>query len=332
MVAFRGITVFCEIKGDKLLPIAVEGLGAGRKLADTLGQDLSAIVIGSNIAGIAPQVIMYGAAKVYTVDDPLLKDYQADAYVNVMEKVVKQIMPNIIIIGQTDVGRDIAPRLAFKLGTAVTMDCVDLAIDPESKRLLQTKPVYGGNAQAVFIADTDPQMVTIRTKAMAAPIPDSLLKGEVVNVPAGLQAADIQTKLLNKVVEEVAGIKLEDAQVVVSGGRGIGGSDGFKQLEGLAKILKGAVGASRPPCDSGWVPDTLQIGLTGKIIAPELYIAIAISGSSQHMSGCSGSKTIVAINKDKEANIFRYARFGVIGDWKKVLPAFTAKVKELLGS
>jgi electron transfer flavoprotein alpha subunit len=275
---------------------------------------------------------MYGASKVYAVDDPLLKYYQADAYVNVMEKVVKQIMPAVIIMGQTDIGRDLAPRLAFRLGTAVTMDCVDLAIDPESKRLLQTKPVYGGNAHAVFTTDTNPQMVTIRTKAMVATVPDSLRKGEVVNIPAGLQAADIRTKVINRVLEEVAGIKIEDAQVVVSGGRGIGGTEGFKQLEELAKLLKGAVGASRPPCDNGWMPDTVQVGLTGKIIAPELYIAIAISGSSQHMSGCSGSKTIVAINKDKEANIFRYARFGVVGDWKKVLPAFTAKIKEMLAS
>jgi electron transfer flavoprotein alpha subunit len=328
----RGIAVFCEIKGDKLLPIATEGLGAGRKLADALGQDLSAIVLGSNIAGIAPQAIMYGASKVYAVDDPLLKDYQPESYVSAMEIVVKTITPSIIIMGQTDIGRDLAPRLAFKLGTAVTMDCVDLAIDPQSKRLLQTKPVYGGNAQAVFVTDTDPQMVTIRTKAMTPPAPDALRKGEVVNITAGLQAADIKAKVVNRVVAEVAGIKLEDAQIVVSGGRGIGGADGFKQLEELAKILKGAVGASRPPCDNGWMADTAQVGLTGKIIAPELYIAIAISGSSQHMSGCSGSKTIIAINKDKEANIFRYARYGVVGDWKKVLPAFTAKVKELVAS
>jgi electron transfer flavoprotein alpha subunit len=332
MADYRGIAVFCEVKGDKLLPISTEGLGAGRKLADALGQDLSAIVVGANIAGIAPQAIMYGASKVYAADDPLLKDYQSDAYVSVMEKVIKQIMPAIIIMGQTDVGRDLAPRLAFRLGTAATMDCVDLGIDPETKRLLQTKPVYGGNAQAVFTTDTNPQIVTIRTKAMPAPAPDSSKKGEVVNIPSGLQASDIRAKVVNRVLEEVAGIKIEDAQVVVSGGRGIGGAEGFKQLEELAKLLKGAVGASRPPCDNGWAPDTVQVGLTGKIIAPELYIAIAISGSSQHMSGCSGSKTIVAINKDKEANIFRHARFGVVGDWKKVLPAFTAKVKELLAA
>jgi electron transfer flavoprotein alpha subunit len=238
----------------------------------------------------------------------------------------------VLIMGQNDTGRDLAPRLAFRLGVTVTMDCVDLAIDPASKRLLQTKPVYGGNAQAVFTSDTNPQMVTIRTKAMTALEPDASRKGEVTSIPADLQVSDIKTKILDKVVEEVAGIKIEDAEIVVSGGRGIGSAEGFQQLEELAKMLKGAVGASRPPCDNGWVPDTIQVGLTGKIIAPELYIAIAISGSSQHMSGCSGSKTIVAINKDAEANIFRQARFGVVGDWKKVLPAFSEKVKALLAS
>jgi electron transfer flavoprotein alpha subunit len=332
MPDYRGIAVFCETRDEKLLPIAAEGLGAGRKLADALGQDLAAVLIGSGAAAIAPQAITYGAAKVYVVDDPLLKDYQTDGYLKVMEKVVRQIAPAIIILGQTDIGRDLAPRLAFRLGSAATLDCVDLAIDPDSKRLLQTKPVYGGNARAVFAADTDPQVVTIRTKAMTAPEPDSMRKGEVVNVPADLQAADIKARLVNKVVAEVAGIKLEDAQTVVAGGRGIGGAEGFKQLEELTKILKGAMGASRPPCDSGWVPDNIQVGLTGKIIAPELYIAIAISGSSQHMSGCSGAKTIVAINKDKEANIFSYARFGVVGDWKKVLPVFTTKIKELVAA
>ncbi len=332
MADYRGITVFCEVKDDKLMPITTEGLGIGKKLADTLGQELNAIIVGNNINAVAPQAIMYGASKVYVVDDPLLKDFQSDAHANVMEKVIKQITPSVVIMGQTDMGRDLAPRLAFRLDTAVTTDCIDLAIDSETKRLLQTKPVYGGNAQAIFVTDTDPQIVTIRTKAMPTPEPDPQLKGEVVNISADLQASDIKIKVVNRVVEEVAGIKLEDAQIVVSGGRGIGNVEGFKQLEELATLLKGAVGASRPPCDNGWVPDTIQVGLTGKIIAPELYIAIALSGSSQHMSGCSGSKTIVAINKDKEANIFRYARYGVVGDWKKVLPAFTDKVKELMAS
>ena len=329
MSDFKGVAVYCELKGDKILPIATEGLGIGRKLADSLGQELSAVLIGSNVGGLAQQAISYGADKVYVVDNPQLKDFQTDIYLSAMEKAVKEIKPQVVIMGQTDSGRDLAPRLAFRLGSAATMDCVDLAIDPDSKRLLQTKPVYGGNAQAIFITETDPQIVTIRTKAMAALAPDDSRKGEVVSITVELEPSAIKAKIIERVVEEVAGIKIEDAQVVVAGGRGIGSVDGFKQLDELAKLLKGAVGASRPPCDNGWIADTVQIGLTRKNIAPEIYIAVAISGSSQHMSGCSGSKTIIAINKDREANIFRQARFGVVGDWKKVLPAFTQKLKEL---
>jgi electron transfer flavoprotein alpha subunit len=332
MAECKGVMVYGDIVGGKLLPIAKEGLGIGRKLADDSGQELTAVLVGSGVSGLAQEAIASGADKVCVVDDPLLKDYQTDSYVAVMEKVVKQVMPQIIIMGQTDMGRDLAPRLSFKLGTAVTMDCVELALDSESKRLLSTKPVYGGNAQAVFTSDTDPQMVTIRTKAMAPLEPDTSRQGEVINIDAGLEASAIRTKVLDKVVEEVEGIRLEDAEVVVAGGRGIGNADGFKSLEELAKLLKGAVGASRPPCDNGWIADTVQVGLTGKIIAPEVYIAVAISGSSQHLSGCSGSKNIIAINKDPEANIFRQARFGVVGDWKKVLPAFTEKVKELIAT
>ena len=330
MSEYQGVAVYCDVKDGKLATIATEGLGIGRKLAEELGQEVYAVLVGSGIGSLAQEAFSYGADKACVIDDPLLKDYHTDSYVLVMENLVSQVKPQVLIMGQTDTGRDLAPRLAFKLGTTVTMDCVELAIDPQSKRLLQTKPVYGGNANAVFVTDTDPQVVTIRTKAMTPLEPDASRKGEVINIEAGLDATAIRTKVLDRVVEEVKGIKIEDAEVVVAGGRGIGSAEGFTQLEELAKLLKGAIGASRPPCDNGWAPDTLQVGLTGKIIAPELYIAIAISGSSQHLSGCSGSKNIIAINKDAEANIFRHARFGVVGDWKKVLPAFTEKVKQLL--
>jgi electron transfer flavoprotein alpha subunit len=332
MSDYKDIAVFCEVKDGKLAPISTEGLGIGRKLAEDSSQELCAIVVGSSVSDAAREAIVFGADKAYVVDDELLKVYQSDSYVAVMEKILNQVMPQVLILGQNDIGRDLAPRLAFKLGTSATLDCVDLAIDAASGRLLQTKPVYGGNAHAVYVSNTDPQIVTIRTKAMTPLEPDASRQGEVIAIDAGIDASVIRTKLIDSVIEEVAGIKLEDAEVVVSGGRGIGSAEGFARLEELAKLLKGAVGASRPPCDNGWIVDTVQIGLTGKIIAPELYIAIAISGSSQHLSGCSGSKNIIAINKDPEANIFRQARYGVVGDWKKVLPAFTAKIKELLAS
>jgi electron transfer flavoprotein alpha subunit len=332
MADYKGVAVYGELKDGVFTPIAFEGLGIGRKLADDLGQELSAIIIGSGIGGLSAQAIAQGADKVYVIDDAQLKDYQPDMYLNALQKAAAQIMPQIIIIGQTDNGRELAARLAFRLNTEATLDSVDLAIDPATKRLLQTKPVYGGNARAVIITETDPQIVTIRTKAFSPLAPDTARKGEVINVPAAIDASAVKTKIVERKIEEVAGIKVEDARVVVSGGRGIGGAEGFKQLEELARLLKGAVGASRPPCDNNWIPDTAQVGLTGKIIAPEVYFAVAISGSSQHMSGCSGARTIIAINKDKEANIFKQARFGVVGDWKKVLPALTQKLKELTAS
>jgi electron transfer flavoprotein alpha subunit len=328
----KGVMVFCETSGNKLAAIATELLGCGKKLATDLGQELIAIITGSNISSIAQEAIAYGADKVFVVDNESLKDYQSDAYVQVIEKVAKQVMPAILIFGQTNIGRDLTPRLAFKLNTSATMDCIELAIEPQSKQLLQTKPVYGGNARAIFTSDIFPQMATLRAKAAAPLAIDTSRKGEVVNVSIQIDPATVKAKVTQRIKEEVTGIKLEDAKTIITGGRGIGGPDGFKQLDELAKLLKAAVGASRPPCDNKWIADTAQIGLTGKIVTPELYIAIAVSGSSQHMAGCTGSKTIVAINKDPEANIFREARFGVVGDWKKVLPAFTAKIKELVAA
>ena len=326
----KGVLICGDITEGKLAAITTELLGCGRKLADSLGEELSAVLLGSGVKGLASEVIAFGADKVYVVDDPLLKDYQPDAYVAVMEKVAKQVMPRVLIMGQTSMGRDLAPRLAFRLDTAVCMDCVELDIDPESKLLLQTRPVYGGNAKAIFTMECLPQIATVRSKAMSPLERDDSRKGEVIDVDAGIDASVIKAKFVEKVKEEVAGVKLEDAPVVIGGGRGIGGVEGFQQLEELARLLKGAVGATRPAVDNTWVPSTTQVGLTGKIVTPDLYIAVALSGSSQHMAGCSGSKTIVAINKDPEANIFREAQFGIVGDWKQAVPALTEKVKELL--
>jgi electron transfer flavoprotein alpha subunit len=330
MAEYKGVMIIAEAANDKLVNISGELLGCARKLAAELGEEVSAVLLGDRVAGFANELIALGADKVYVAEDAQLKDYQTATYVAVMEKLVKETSPRILLMGQTAMGRDLAPRLAFRLGTAATTDCIDLALSPDTKFLLMTKPVYGGNARAVFTTDLFPQMATIRQKAMS-PLPaDTTRQGQVIPVSVTIDPAQIKTKYLGKVKEEVAGIKLEDAQTVVAGGRGIGGPEGFKQLEELAKVLKAAVGASRPPCDNNWVPATIQVGLTGKIVTPELYIAVGISGASQHLAGCSGAKTIVAINKDPEANIFKEARFGVVGDWKQVLPAFTAKVKELL--
>lgn len=331
MAENKGVMVCGEIIEGKLAPITVELLGGGRGLADTLGEELSLVSMGSGIGDLAKEAIAFGADKVYVVDDALLKDYQTDSYVAVMEKVFKQVASNILLMGQTAMGRDLAPRLAFRLDTAVSMDCVELSIDPDSKLLLQTRGVYGGNAKATYVCEgTKPQMATVRSKAMDPRERDDSRKGEVIAIESGLDPSMIRTKVVDRVKEEVEGVKLEDAEVVICGGRGIGSAEAFQELEPLAKALGAAIGATRPPCDNGWVPASLQVGLTGKIVSPTLYIAVALSGSSQHMAGCSGSKNIIAINKDAEANIFKEARYGVVGDFKKVLPALTDKVKALL--
>jgi electron transfer flavoprotein alpha subunit len=330
MAEYKGVMVYGELVEGRLSSITTELLGCGRRLADELKEELLCILVSDKLGEAPKKAIAFGADKVYTAEDSLLKEYQTDSYVDVMEKAVKDISPRILLFGQTSVGRDLAPRLAFRLGTISSMDCIELSIDPGTKGLQQTKPVYGGNARATFTSETFPQIATVRQKAMSPLAPDESRKGEIAPIKLEMDPAKIRTKVLETVKEEVAGIKLEDAQAIVTGGRGIGGPDGFKQLEELAKALKGAVGASRPPCDNKWVPDTMQVGLTGKIVTPELYIAVGVSGASQHLAGCSGAKNIVAINKDPEANIFKEARFGVVGDWKQVLPALTEKVKELL--
>jgi electron transfer flavoprotein alpha subunit len=329
MAENKGVMIFTEVIDGKLAPIAKELLGIGRKLANDLTEELSALMMGDGAANIAAEAITFGADKVYVIDAPLLKDYRTDSYVAAVEKVVKQSHPRILLMGQTNIGRDLAPRVACRLVTAAILDCIALEIDTTTKQLLLTKPVYGGNARAIYTIETLPQMATVRAKAMTALEPDHSRKGEIVAIDAGIDPAVIRTKVLQKIVQEEEGIRLEDASVVVAGGRGIGGPEGFKQLEELAKLLKGAVGATRPPCDAGWAPDTIQIGLTGKIVSPNVYVAVAISGASQHLAGCSGSKNIIAVNRDPEANIFKEARFGVVGDWKKIIPAFQAKVKEL---
>jgi electron transfer flavoprotein alpha subunit len=331
MAEYKGILVCGEVADGKLASITTELLGCGRKLAEDVNEELSCLLSSDTVGEASKEAIAFGADKVYVVEHPLLKEYQADSYVQIAERLVKEISPRVILMGQTSMGRDLAPRLAFRLGTALTTDCLDLRIDPETKLLVQTRPAYGGNAQAVFSSELMPQMVTVRPKAMSPLERDDSRKGEVIPTKIDIDESKVRTKILQTAKEEAVGIKLEDAPVIVCGGRGIGGPEPFQTtLKALADLLHGAVGASRPPADNGWVPESVHIGLTGKIVAPDIYIAVGISGASQHIAGCSGSKHIIAINKDPEANIFREAEFGVVAKYEDVVPAFVNKLKELL--
>jgi len=331
MAAYQGALVCGEVIEGKITTVTRELLNMGRRLCDTLNQPLSTLLIGENIQGAAPEIIILGTDKVYIVNGSSFAESHPDLYIAIVTEACKQIAPSIIIFGHTEMGREVAPRLASRLRTTVTMDCTELSIDPETKRLLQSKPVYGGNAVATWLSDShDPQIVTLRTRAVMPAEPDASRKGEITALDITISDSMIKGRLLETAKEEVKGIKLEDAKVVIAGGGGIGSHDGFTMLEELAKVLGGTIGVTRVPCDEGWKPLALEIGQTGHIVTPNLYFAIGISGAPQHMTGCSGSKRIVAINRDPDAHIFKEADFGVIGDYRAVLPALIEKCKTLL--
>ncbi len=332
MDSHKGVLVCGEIAEGKLAPITIELLGAGRKLAGDMGEELSVLLMGGATAGPGQEAIAYGADNVYLAEDPQLENYNSDAYTYVAAKLCAKILPSIMLLGHTDIGCDLAPRLNARLGGGLAMDCLSLSVDPATKLLMSTRPIFNGNAHATMVSRSRPQMATVRVKTMPPAERNDSRQAKVVAVEDKLDASAIKVKVVDRVKEETEGLKLDDAEVVVSGGRGIGGAQNFAMLRELAQILGGAVGATRPACDEGWAPPTLQVGQSGKVVSPKLYIAVALSGAMSHIAGCLGSKYIVAINKDKEANIFSVARFGVVGDYKEIVPALTAKLKELRSS
>ncbi len=331
MTPSQGILICGEVVVGKLTTVTREVLALGKKLHNDLEQPLVAVLVGKDIQGVAEEVITLGADIVYVADGPMFSETHPDRYLVIFTEAIKKVAPSVVVLGHTEMGREVAPRLAARLGTTVTMDCTALSIDPESKRLLQSKPVYGGNAVAVWVSEScDPQMVTLRPRAVMPEEPDVSRKGDVKNLSVAVTDSMVRGMLLETVTQEGEGIKLEDAKVIVAGGGGVGGTEGFQMLEDLAKVLRGAVGVTRVPCDEGWKPLSLEIGQTGHIVTPDLYIAVGVSGAPQHMAGCLGSKVIVAINRDPDAQIFREANFGVVGDYRQVLPTLIAKCKTML--
>jgi len=328
----QGVLVFAEVAQGELAAIAKEMLGAGRRLADALGEPFMAAVLGSGVQEAAQEAVYYGADSVYLADAPALAHYQTLPYSTVMAQIAEQTTPNILLIGMGDIGRELGPRLAFRLRTGLASDCVELTIHPQTKLLEATRPVSGGNAMAtVVIERTRPQMATVRGKTMEPALRDPSRQGTIVPVVVNLEAVSAAVTLVERVQAEAAGVRLEDAEIVISGGRGLKGPDDFHAvLAPCAKVLGAAVGASRAAVDEGWVPSPMQVGLTGKIVSPKLYVACAISGAAQHMAGCGYSKTIVAVNRDPDAPIYQRANIGVVGDYKKVIPAFQKKCEELL--
>ncbi|MBN2186495.1 MAG: electron transfer flavoprotein subunit alpha/FixB family protein, partial [Dehalococcoidia bacterium] len=307
MAQNSAVLICGEQEGGKITAITKELLGVGKMLAGRLNGKLNALIIGSNIRDCGEEAIVYGADKVCLVDDPVLSQYNPDCYTDAMTQACQQVGPSVILLGHTTMGRDVAGRLAFRLGCFPCMNCIHLDIDPDSKSLVQTRSVYGGNAIAVVVTkDSQSQLATIKPRAMTPLEPDSSRKGEIENIKVTIDDSALRTKLVSITKEEVEGIKIEDAKVIVAGGGGIGDAEGFQLLQDFAKILGGAVGTTTVPYDEGWVTTTsMVIGDSGKTVKPDLYIAVGIRGASQHIAGCSESKLIVAINKDSDAGMFK---------------------------
>ena len=323
------ILVVTEPSDDGLSAMVGELLAAAR----TLDGKVSVALLGTRDVRASEDAIALGADVVYLVQDPLLADGSVDAQVSALEQVCGHVSPAVVLIGKTLAGRDIGPRLAFRLGVGLAQDCVEVEIDPETTRVAATRPVYGGSAMArVTFADVNPQIVVLRAGVYDRPEADASRSGEVVSLPVSLDGSVIKVRHVETVLRESEGVRMEDASIVISGGRGLGGPEPFERLEELAGIVGGAVGASRAACDAGWLDHSYQVGLTGKTVTPDLYITVGISGASQHMAGCSGARNIVAVNRDRDANIFKDAAYGVVGDWQNVLPAFIETVRELVKS
>jgi electron transfer flavoprotein alpha subunit len=331
MATLSEVLVCGEIADGTISSITLELLGIGRKLSNDLGQPLSALLIGEGIQNLAQAAVTLGADKVYVAGGVPFADSHPDLYVSLIAEVCRQMKPSVILLGQTDMGREVAPRLAARLDAVVILDCTELSPDTDSNRLLAVKPVYGGNALATWAAGFDrPQVITVRPRAAMPAEPDSARSGEVIDLDITADGSAVKGRLVETVKEESKGIKLEEAKIIVCGGGGIGGNEGFALLEELASVLGGTVGVTRIPCDEGWMPLSLEVGQTGRIVCPDLYVAVGVSGAPQHMAGCSGSKRIVAINRDAEAHIFKEADFGLVGDYREALPALIEKCKALV--
>ena len=325
----QGVWTIAEQRDGEIRKITYEIVSEGRRLADVLGQELTVILLGSNIKEKASELGQYGADRVLVADDPRLEPYTTDAYVSVISELVKANDPQILILGASVEGKDLAARLAASLDVGMAQDCTVFAI--EDGNLVATRPVYAGKAYAkVTLENSLPQMATARPKVMSINEPDASKSAEVIDASFTLDDGDLKTKVVDVAKDESGKVDLTEADKIVSGGRGMKGPENYNILEELADLIGASVGASRAAVDAGWRPHPDQVGQTGKVVSPNLYIACGISGAIQHLAGMSTSKVIVAINKDEDAPIFQKADYGVVGDLFDVVPALTEEVKKYL--
>lgn len=329
--AYKDVWVFCEQKKGVIQTISFELLGEGKKLAKKVGGKLCAVLLGENIEERTHDLMWRGADKIYLVDSPQLKNYQDDSYTKVLVELIREHKPEIVLCGATTIGRSLISRVAITIDAGLTADCTGLDIDEKEKLLLQTRPAFGGNIMATIITPNHrPQMSTVRHKVMKEPELNKSHKAEVIKKRYDNKVLSSRTRILDIVEEIEETVNLSEADIIVSGGRGIGGPENFSIVKELAKTLGAAVGASRATVDAGWIPYSHQVGQTGKTVCPKLYIACGISGQIQHLIGMQSSKVILAINKDPDAPIFKVATYGIVGDVFEIVPALTKEFKRIL--
>ncbi len=330
LAEYKNVWVFCEIVDDRLKGVAFELVTEGRVLADKLGEDLVAVLIGHDIEDLADSLIHQGADKVIVVDDEIFKEYTTDAYAIAMTSLIAPRKPAVVLFGATSNGRDLAPRVAARLELGLTADCTALDVDDE-RQLVQTRPAFGGNIMAEILCPyTRPQMATVRPNVFKPSERDTSRTGEIEKVEVSISPVQVRTKVLEKVKQVGEGMKsVEEADIIVSSGRGIKDPSNLELPKQLAEILDAAVGGSRPIVDAGWLPPAQQVGQSGRTVCPKLYFAFGISGAVQHIIGCAPSEILVAVNKDPEAPIFDVADFGIVGDLFEVVPEIIKEIERV---
>ncbi|ETA81556.1 electron transfer flavoprotein subunit alpha/FixB family protein [Youngiibacter fragilis] len=321
---YKDVWVFAEQRNGHISPVVVELLGEGRRIADETGSNLCAVVLGNNTGSVVDELARYGTDIVYSAESPLLENFTTDAYTKVITDAIREYKPEIVLYGATHVGRDLAPRIAARVNTGLTADCTKLEVDPTDKKLKQTRPAFGGNLMATIICPNHrPQMSTVRPGVMERAKRYETASANVVNIEISLTPSDIRTKVIEIVKSRLNLVSLGEAEVIVSGGKGLGNPEGFTMLRKLADTLGGVVGASRAAVDAGWIDHSHQVGQTGTTVKPRIYIACGISGAIQHLAGMSDSDIIIAVNKNPDAPIFNVADYGIVGDVNEVVPALT---------
>ncbi|PHR30605.1 MAG: electron transfer flavoprotein subunit alpha [Desulfotalea sp.] len=327
--SWTGVWIFCEFRRGELAPVSLELLGIGRSLADKRGVQLSAVLLGHGLGETASRLIGHGADNVYVCDDDAFKNFREDIFSTVTASLIREHKPEIVLAGATAIGRSFIPGVATELGAGLTADCTQLEIRESDGALLQTRPAFGGNIMATIVCETSrPQMATVRPKVMLERAFDEQRTGEIIQISPTVEQLQSRVRIVESVVSEATNVNIQEADILVSGGRGLESAKGFELIRQLADVMDANISASRAVVDAGWIPYAHQVGQTGKTVAPKLYIACGISGAIQHVAGMQSAETIVAINRDKNATIFTIADYGIVGDIFEIVPKLINKIEE----